>query len=150
MRACHARAGSARRLAIAPRPAVGDQAAGHWLETCTVHRMRRRALIAGLAVAVLGAAFALASGGRPAPSAVARALPAHYRLLLTEVFDRGRLHVAHYGRLSGDPGDAPISIYSVRGHAKPSYEYSPDRQPGDGRATGRGGPRGALVLVACR
>jgi hypothetical protein len=102
--------------------------------------MRRRALIAGLAVAVLGAAFALASGGRPAPSAVARALPAHYRLALTEVFDRGRLHVAYYGRGRRDPADAPISIYSVRGHAKPSYEYSPDRQPGDRATTVRGHP----------
>src|SRR3954451_4759961 len=103
-------------------------------------RMRGWALIAAPAGAVLCAVAALGAGDNPTPSAVARALPAHYRLVLTEVFDHGRLHVAHYARPGGDPGDAPLSIYSVRGHRKPSYEYSPDPQPGDRATTVRGHP----------
>jgi hypothetical protein len=94
------------------------------------------------AFAGLFAVVALAAGGHgPAPNAVARALPAHYRLVLTEAFERGRLHVARYGRPgAGDPGDAPLSIYSVRGRRKPQSEYSPDPRPGDRATTVRGHP----------
>jgi hypothetical protein len=105
--------------------------------------MGRRALIGGgLAIAGLGAAVALAAGGHgPAPSAVARALPAHYRLVLTESFERGRLHVARYWRPgSSDPGDAPLSISSVRGRRKPPSEYSPTARAGDRATTVRGHP----------
>ena len=91
-------------------------------------------------MAAIWAVVALGAGGEPPASAVGRALPAHYRLVLTEVFDRGRLHAAHYGRPGGDPGDAPLSVYSVRGKRKPSYEFSPDPHPGDRTTTVRGHP----------
>jgi hypothetical protein len=102
--------------------------------------MRGSALIAGLVAAVLCAVAALGAGGRPAPSAVARALPAHYRVVLTEEFDRGRTHVAHYAASLSDPTNAPLSIYSIRGQRKPPYEYSPEALPGDRAATVRGHP----------
>jgi hypothetical protein len=88
------------------------------------------------------AVVALAAGGHGAPpSAVARALPAHYRLVLTETFEGDRIHVARYGRQeSGDPGDAPLSIYSVRGRRRPPFEYSPEARQGDRATTVRGHP----------
>src|SRR4051812_40945243 len=75
----------------------------------------------GLAAGVICALAALATGSEaPAPSAIAHALPAHYRLVLTEASDHGRLHVASYGRrTSGDPFDAPLRVESFRGSDKP-------------------------------
>jgi hypothetical protein len=104
--------------------------------------MRRSAIVAGLATsaAVVSVVVALGAGGQPAPSAVARALPKHYRLVLTEMFDHGSLHSASYGRLARDHSDAPLWIYSIRGHRKPPYEHAPEPHAGDRTTTVRGHP----------
>jgi hypothetical protein len=97
-------------------------------------RVAATAVAAGLLCAVI----ALAAKGEPAPSAVARVLPPHYRLLLTEVAEGGRLHVARYGNPRDEAADGPLSVYSVRGSKKPPHEYAPDLYPGDRRTTVRG------------
>jgi hypothetical protein len=90
------------------------------------------------AVACVVVAGAAGSGTSP-PSAVARALPHGYRLLLTEVSDHGRLHVASYGGpgAAADPYDAPLSVQSFRGHRA---AHVLDPQPGDRATTVRGHP----------
>jgi hypothetical protein len=87
----------------------------------------------GVAAAVICALAALASeSDPPRSSAIARALPGHYRLLLTETSDRGRLHVARYGRPRlSDEYDAPLAVESFRGSGEPPYEVDPEAQPGD-------------------
>jgi hypothetical protein len=94
----------------------------------------------GVVVASGWGLAALAAGPpAPAPSATARALPAHFRLLLTETSDHGRLHVASYGppRLS-DEYDAPLAVDSFRGSGEPPYEEDPAAHPGDRATTVRG------------
>src|SRR3954453_9807544 len=98
--------------------------------------MRGARALGGIgAVGALGCALAARAAGadRPAPSAIARALPAHYRLLLTETHDHGRLHTAHYGPAElSDWYDAPLTVESFRGSDRPV----PELEAGDGdRAT---------------
>jgi hypothetical protein len=93
-----------------------------------------------LAVAALCAVVALASGSEKPASAVARVLPPHYRLLLTEQHDGGALHMANYGKPGTSAGDGPITIYSIRGRKTPRYEYEPALHPGDKRTVVRGHP----------
>ena len=106
--------------------------------------MRRAGAVGCISVAV-GVGWALAalasSPDAPAPSAIARALPAHYRLLLTESSDSGRLHVARYGPPGFSDGyDGPLAVESVRGSGEPPYEYAPEARGGDRATTVRGHP----------
>jgi hypothetical protein len=103
-----------------------------------------RVVAAGVALAALCAVVALASRGERAPSAVARPLPQHYRLRLTEVSEPGAIHVARYGKPGGDPADAPLSVYSIRGD-RPPYEFAPHLHRGDRRTVVRG--RGAVARM---
>jgi hypothetical protein len=99
----------------------------------------RAAASAALAIAMLCVLASLAGGsGETAPSALAGVLPAHYRLVLTEVSDHGRLHIASYGRLRGDPYDAPLRVESFRGSTPPPYEDDPEVHPGEHATTVRG------------
>jgi hypothetical protein len=97
---------------------------------------------AAVAIAVLCVLAALAGGsGGTAPSALAGVLPAHFRLVLTEVSEHGRLHIVDYGRPSGeDPYDAPLRVESFRGSTPPPYENDPEVHPGEHPSTVRGHP----------
>lgn len=95
----------------------------------------KRALLA-VAVMCLAAGVVDAAPRRSsdAPSALARTLPAGYRLVLTEESDHGRVHVARYGKARIEPGDAPLSVTSSRGGKDPAAAA------GDAHTTVRGHP----------
>ena len=106
--------------------------------------MNRSRAVAGVASVVVVAcvlATAAGSSGVPSPSAVAGVLPGHYRLLLTEVGEHGRLHIASYGgrRAEADRYDAPLSVHSFRG-SRPPHPYVGDPGVGDRATTVRGHP----------
>ena len=69
-----------------------------------------------------------------APSAVGGVLPRGYRLLLTEKTGHGAVHVARYGKPGIEPGDAPLSVTSLRGGDDPASAS------GDEHTTVRGHP----------
>jgi hypothetical protein len=108
--------------------------------TLTAMRRSRAGVGAAAVAAVACVVVAGAAGsGTSAPSAVAGVLPHGYRLLLTEVSDHGRLHVASYGGrgAAADPYDAPLRVQSFRGR-RPAHVLDP--QPGDRAITVRGHP----------
>src|SRR3954447_14625948 len=86
-------------------------------------------------------AAAAARSGAPSATAVARVLAGQYRLLLTEVGDHGRLHVASYGGPSSeaDPYDAPLRVQSFRGRDS-AHQHILEPGAGDRATTVRGHP----------
>src|SRR3954453_9475599 len=100
--------------------------------------MRPRGKRAMLAAAALFAAGGAVEAAPKAPSepasAVARALPSGYRLVLTEQSGHGTVHVARYGKPGIEAGDAPLSVTSFRGGDDPASA------PGDQQTTVRGHP----------
>jgi hypothetical protein len=102
---------------------------------------KRAAIAAAVACAAAGVVDAATAGESDAPSAVARTLPKGYRILLTEEFAHGAVHVARYGKTGTEAGDTPLTIESVRDGADPrAYEADPDFRPGDKPMTVRGHP----------
>lgn len=113
--------------------------------------MRRLRVVGGVSVAAAAAgvlaALASGSGTTAPPSAIAgRALPGHYRLLLTETSDHGRDHVARYGPPSlSDWYDGPLAVESFRVTGNPQHEL--DAQDGDRATTVRGHPAAMRTLT---
>src|SRR4051794_534386 len=93
----------------------------------------KRALLA-IAVVSAGASVVHAAGGQEgdAPSAVAHVLPRGYSLVLTEESGHGSMHVARYGPVEIEAGDAPLAVTSLRGEARD------DQLAGDEATTVRG------------
>jgi hypothetical protein len=95
-------------------------------------------IIVAISAVSVGVTVVLATADQPPPTAVAKTLPRHYRLLLTDQGDNGRFRVANYGERTLPLRDGPLTIYSIRGTGKPPYPFAPELHPGDKTTTVRG------------
>src|SRR3954453_23662935 len=82
-------------------------------------RGKRALLTVALVCAAAGAVDVATGDEADVSRAVARALPSGYRLVLTQESGHGTVHVARYGKPLIEPGDAPLSVTSLRGGAPP-------------------------------